>query len=96
MSRLAEDILEGTELVDRCIVCGGDRTDRIRRAISQELGGASGSCKFTVEYCADDAKCGEAAAMELMGVMGATFVAVELRRRRQGNLLDLGIPAGEA
>lgn len=94
MSRLADDLLASTDVIDRCLVCGSERHDRMRRVYMVELGGAAGSITVRLEYCADDAKCGEEKAMHMAGILGATFIAADLRRHRT-SLLDLGIPAEE-
>jgi len=94
MDRLAEELLESAELVDRCICCGSERTPRMRRTISRELGGVAASAKFTVEYCADSVACGEWRAMEIMDTMAATFLQLELRRRGT-SIMDLGVPDSE-
>lgn len=87
--RLLEELNE--QVVDRCIVCGGDRAERVRRTVLATVGGAYAELELVVEYCADDSACGEAKAMELIGDLTAPFVVADLRRRGIG-LLDLGIP----
>lgn len=94
MGRLAEDLIESAELVDRCIVCGSERPGRMRRTISNELGGIAASANFTVEYCADDPACGEAQALRAIDTMAATFLQIELRRRGT-SIMDLGVPDPE-
>lgn len=90
---LAEDLLESADLVDRCVVCHSERSDRMRRTISAEIGGAAASANFTIEYCADDSRCGEARALNFIDTVAATFIAEDLARHRI-RLMDLGIPEG--
>lgn len=91
MSQLWEDLEESANLVDCCVVCGSDRRDRMRRTVSSELGGVAATAKFTVEYCADNAACGESRALQAIDTMAATFLQIELRRRGT-SIMDLGVP----
>lgn len=83
-------LFDDLALVDRCMVCGGERPGRERRSLTAAIGGAYAEMKIAVEYCADDSNCGEAEAMVLLDRLMAPFVVEDLRRRHY-SLLDLGI-----
>lgn len=92
VTRLIDDLENA--FVDKCIVCGGDREERMRRYFRGVVGGAYGSIEVEIEYCADDPKCGEQMAHILFDQLVAQFVVADLRRRGTG-LMDLAIPPEE-
>jgi hypothetical protein len=65
--------------VSRCIVCCLDVTAN-QRSVSRTFGGEDGEMTIRVGYCADRAECGEDAAVNLIEILAAPFIAADVRR----------------
>jgi hypothetical protein len=75
----------------RCIVCGNEEGLHIR-SVEREFGGEGALMQIRVGYCADRAECGEAAAVNLIEVLAAPFIAANVRRDGVSSIADLSEP----
>lgn len=63
----------------RCIVCRNEQGAVVRR-IARTFGDEDSALTVALNYCADRADCGEAAAASLIELLAAPFIAADVRR----------------
>lgn len=72
----------------RCIVCRNDESAHTR-SVERTYGGVGGEMTIRLGYCGDRAECGEAAAVNLMELLAAPFIAADTRRDGVSSIEDL-------
>jgi hypothetical protein len=77
----------------RCIVCRNEEGPHTR-SVSRSYGGDGGMVAIRVGYCGDRAECGEAAAVSLIELLAAPFIAADVRRDGVRSIEDIAEPQG--